>query len=58
MSERIGIGILCYGQPDEVARHVASVREHWIHSRTSSGQPQPRVWRTKRWRSARSGDIL
>jgi len=28
MSERIGIGILCYYGADEVARNVASVREH------------------------------
>jgi GT2 family glycosyltransferase len=28
MSERIGIGIICYYKPDEIARHVASVREH------------------------------
>lgn len=28
MSERIGIGVLCYGKADEVARNVASVREH------------------------------
>ena len=28
MSERMGIGVLCYGQPDEVAQNVATEREH------------------------------
>lgn len=28
MSERIGIGIVCFYRPDEIARHVATVREH------------------------------
>ena len=28
MSERIGIGVLCYGNAGEVARNVASVRDH------------------------------
>ena len=28
MSERIGIGVLCYGNAGEIARNVASVRDH------------------------------